>query len=238
MWCAILAWMSNEPATSFASQRVVEHLRAQILSGELPPDARIRQDEVAAELGSSRLPVREALQILRHQGLVTLRPNAGARVMSFDADECSLIYRVREQVEPIVLAESAPHLDAATLTALDELQRKIEANRDAEHFLELDRQFHRMTYSGCPMDSMLELVDRFWDTTQHYRRTYAVLIGVDGMWKAHAEHRLLLDALRGRDAEMAGHVLAGHIRRTRLHLARERHVFAGLERQDVDGSQN
>ena len=60
--------------TPVASQRVAEAIARRILSGKLPPGARITQDELAEELGSSRIPVREALRILENRGLVTLRP--------------------------------------------------------------------------------------------------------------------------------------------------------------------
>jgi DNA-binding GntR family transcriptional regulator len=198
---------------------VVEHLRARILSGELPPGARIRQEEIASELGSSRLPVREALLVLRHQGLVRLRPNAGARVMPFDPHECEVIYRVREQVEPIILAESVPRLTEEDVAELEALQEQISATRDVELFLDLDRRFHRLTYAGCPMDAMIEMVDQFWDTTQHYRRTYTRGVDEEGWWVADAEHRLMLAAIRAGDGAQAGHVLAGHIQRSRLRLS-------------------
>lgn len=209
----------------FASGKVVEHLRGRILSGELAPGARIRQEEVAAELGSSRLPVREALQILRHQGLVRLRPNAGASVMPFDPAECDLIYRVREQVEPIILAESVPRLSVDQVAELGRLQEVIAGTRDVEEFLDLDRRFHLLSYAGCPMESMLEMVERFWDTTQHYRRSYTRLLdragGAEdpGWWIADAEHRLMMAAIRAGDGAQAGHVLAGHIQRSRTRLA-------------------
>ncbi|SEC64275.1 DNA-binding transcriptional regulator, GntR family [Nocardioides exalbidus] len=209
----------------FASGKVVEHLRGLILSGALAPGARIRQEEVAAELGSSRLPVREALQILRHQGLVRLKPNSGASVMPFDPAECDLIYRVREQVEPIVLAESVPHLTDQQVAELGDLQQQIAGTRDVEEFLDLDRRFHLLTYAGCPMESMLEMVERFWDTTQHYRRLYTRLLGDEGeaddagWWIADAEHRLMLAAIREGDGAQAGHLLAGHVQRSRIRLA-------------------
>lgn len=213
----------DAPAGSrFASGKVVEHLRGRILSGDLPPGARIRQEEVAAELGSSRLPVREALQILRHQGLVRLRPNTGASVMPFDPAECDLIYRVRGEVEPIILAESVPHLTEEQVAELSRLQEDIAQTREVEEFLDLDRRFHLLSYAGCPMDSMLEMVERFWDTTQHYRRSYTRLLdgeGEDGWWIADAEHRLMLAAIRAGDGAQAGHLLAGHIQRSRLRLA-------------------
>ena len=207
-----------------ASEKVVEHLRGLILSGELAPGARIRQEEVAAELGSSRLPVREALQILRHQGLVRLRPHAGASVVPFDPAECDLIYRVRTKVEPIILAESVPHLDTSQVAELGRLQERVAATRDVEEFLDLDRRFHLLSYAACPMESMLETVERFWDTTQHYRRRYTRLLDDrgeredEGWWIADAEHRLMMAAIRARDGAQAGLVLAAHIERSRVRL--------------------
>ena len=141
----------------FASGKVVEHLRGRILSGELAPGARIRQEEVAAELGR--------------------------------------------------------------------LQEVIAGTRDVEEFLDLDRRFHLLSYAGCPMESMLEMVERFWDTTQHYRRSYTRLLdragGAEdpGWWIADAEHRLMMAAIRAGDGAQAGHVLAGHIQRSRTRLA-------------------
>lgn len=214
-----------------ASARAVEHLRSRILSGELEPGARIRQDEIAAELGSSRLPVREALQVLRHQGLVSLRPNAGARVMAYDRAECDLIYRIRERAEPVILEAGVAGLSEEALAEMESIQERIEEHPDVETFLVLDRAFHRISYSGCAMESMLELVDRFWDTTQHYRRTYSTLTNEDGWWAVETEHRMLLAALRDRNAELAGHVLEGHIRRSRLLLAAHPEVFPGPDGQ-------
>ncbi len=76
-----------------ASHRIADQLREQILSGELAPGERIRQEEVAAALGASRLPVREALRILHSQGLVVIRANSGAWVSQMDLDECQLTYK-------------------------------------------------------------------------------------------------------------------------------------------------
>jgi len=73
-----------------ASQRIAETVRERILTGQLKPGARIRQDELAGELSSSRLPVREALRILQSGGLVTLKSNRGAWVTSLDQRDCEL----------------------------------------------------------------------------------------------------------------------------------------------------
>ena len=210
--------VDGTPASKVASHRIAEQLRDRILSGELAPGARIRQEEVASALGASRLPVREALRILQSQGLVVIRAHAGARVSEMDLDECQVTYKMRERLEPLALAESIPKLTPQTLARLDELQEQIEANDDIEEFMRLDRELHLLSYTGNPYRELGELIEKLWNTTQPYRRAYVQRSGHVRDWVINAEHRLLLDAIRRSDTQDAERILAGHIRRTRLAL--------------------
>jgi DNA-binding GntR family transcriptional regulator len=212
--------------TSAASARVAEHLRAAILAGEIAPGERIRQEEVAERLGASRLPVREALRILEAEGLTEHEPHKGARVPSLSRHEVDVIYQMRERLEPLALTESMPHLDSATVTRLGEVQERIERNTDVAEFLELDREFHLLSYTGCAIDPLVSMVTRLWNSTQHYRRTYVSLAGPGRMWVVNAEHRLILDAVERGDTVDAERQLSGHIRRTRIELDKHPEVFA------------
>ena len=97
---------ANGP-TTVASHRIAAHIREDILSGRLLPGVRIRQEEIAERLGASRLPVREALRMLESEGLVELKANSGAWVSSMDMQECDFVYRIRERIEPMALAEAS-----------------------------------------------------------------------------------------------------------------------------------
>ena len=208
-----------------ATQRVASHLRSAILGGVLGPGDRVRQEDVAQQLGASRLPVREALQMLAAEGLIENEPNKGARVPRLSMHEVDVMYRMREQLEPLALAESLPELDDSDLDELSSLQQQIEADTDVGHFLDLDRQFHLLTYAGCRIEQLNTTVHRLWNSTQHYRRAYVQISGPGRMWVVNAEHRLLLDALFRRDETDAGRFLAGHIRRTRIELGHHPEVF-------------
>jgi DNA-binding GntR family transcriptional regulator len=208
-----------------ASQRIADHLRARILSGHLAPGTRIIQDELAEELKTSRLPVREALRILQSHGLVTLRANQGAWVTQMDMRECELSYKMRERLEPLLLAESAPRLTAADVAELVALQERIEGTSDVEEFLVLDRQLHWATYRHHRADELARIVARLWDTTQHYRRAFTRLTMARRSWIIRAEHRLLIEALRDHDHTSAEHILELHIRRTRVELSLHPEVF-------------
>lgn len=213
-----------------ASARVADHLRRAILAGEIAPGEWIRQEEVAERLGSSRLPVREALRILEAEGLTEHERHRGARVPSLTMHEVDVVYRMREQLEQLAISESIPHLTAADLRHLAELQGRIEelpkGDEDAvADFLELDREFHLHSYTGCTIDQLTSTVTRLWNTTAHYRRTFVALTGPGRRWVINAEHRLLLDAISRRDVVDAERTLAGHIRRTRIELGKHPEIF-------------
>ncbi|MGW1915310.1 GntR family transcriptional regulator [Streptomyces sp. NPDC002076] len=209
-----------------ASRRIAEHLREQILAGQLSPGERIVQDEIAEQFGASRLPVREALRILESSGLVTLRSSTGAWVATMEQRDCEIAYKIRERVEPLALVESLAALSDAAIDRLEEIQAQIEASDDVEDFLRLDRELHTLTYSGCTVTELNSMVNRYWDMTQHYRRAFTRLAGPDRTWVINAEHRLLIEAIQRRDVETAEHVLIGHIKRTRLELLRHPEVFS------------
>ena len=212
-----------------ASQRIADTLRAAILDGSYAPGERIRQEDVAAKSGASRIPVREALRVLHSEGLVTLVANSGAWVTRRSLAECAELYQIRERLEPLLLRASMPRLDAAALDRLEVLAAEMEGTRgDVDAFLRADREFHLSSYATAAGTETGQIIARMWNTTQHYRREFTRLSAgrYDGMAVTHLEHRLLLDCLGRGDADDAERVLVTHIRRTRLELARHPEIFA------------
>jgi DNA-binding GntR family transcriptional regulator len=209
-----------------ASERIAAALREAILSGEIAPGQWIRQEEVAARLGASRLPVREALRMLEAEGLTEHEAHKGSRVPLLDQHEVEVVYQMRERLEPLALAESLPHLSAEQVQHLEDVQRRIEADGRLTEFLALDREFHLASYVGCPSEQLVSTISRLWNATQHHRRAFMLLSGPDRRWVVNSEHRLLLDAIRRRDAVDGERYLSGHIRRTRIELAAHPEVFA------------
>ena len=209
-----------------ASERIASSLREAILSGEIAPGQWIRQEEVAARLGASRLPVREALRMLEAEGLTEHAANRGSRVPLLDRHEVDVVYQMRERLEPLALTESLPHLSAEQIEHLEGVQARIEADGRLTEFLALDREFHLTSYAGCPSEHLVATVSRLWNTTQHHRRAFMQLGGPDRRWVVNSEHRLLLDAIRRKDPVDGERFLSGHIRRTRIELAQHPEVFA------------
>ncbi|HEX6248471.1 MAG TPA: GntR family transcriptional regulator [Nocardioidaceae bacterium] len=208
-----------------ASHRVAEAIAERILSGRLAPGTRIKQEELAAELGASRVPVREALRILESRGLVGLRANSGAWVAEMTPGDLNLSYQIRERVEPLLLLDSMPRLTEADVAELHEIQDAIEATDDVEEFLVLDRKLHWTSYRAHQTALLATMVERLWDTTQHYRREFMRLSGGPRSWVTNSEHRLLIEAIERRDGSAAEDVLALHIRRTRVELGKHPGLF-------------
>lgn len=210
---------------SVRSRHIAGILREEILAGELTPGTWLRQDEIAARLGASRIPVREALRILESDGLAESFPNRGSRVPMLSLQEVNTYYRMRERLEPLTPIESLPHLGDQHIDRLEQLQDEIENQSDVNRFLLLDREFHMTTYAGCPSDHLLAITERLWNSTQHYRRAFMVLTDPDRGSIVNAEHRLILDAVRRRDPEDGERYLTGHIRRTRVELTAHPELF-------------
>jgi DNA-binding GntR family transcriptional regulator len=215
----------TEPQDGATGVRIAAYLREAILSGEIAPGQWIRQEDVAARLGASRLPVREALRMLEAEGLTEHAANRGSRVPLLDAHEVDVVYRMRESLEPLALTESLPHLTEGQIAHLESVQERIEADGDLAQFLVLDREFHLSSYAGCPSDRLVSTISGLWNATQHYRRAFMLVSGMDRRWIVNSEHRLLLDAIRRRDAVDGERYLSGHIRRTRIELAQHPEIF-------------
>ncbi len=213
-------------ASPAVSEQVASYLRDAILSGEIRPGERILQETIAEQFGASRLPVREALRMLEVEGLTELEPNKGARVPKLDLHQVSVLYQLRERIEPLALIESLVRMDQRDIDELTHIHERIEANDDVATFLRLDREFHLLSYTKCGSDQILTTVTRFWNSTQYYRREFMRFSGPARRWVVNAEHALLLDAIVRRDAVDAERYLSGHIRRTRIALEQHPEVFA------------
>lgn len=214
------------PSVGETGRQIADSLRDAILQGELPPGTRVGQELLAKQFDTSRIPVREALKILEAEGLVTIVANAGAWVARLDAFEFDQIYKLREQVEALAIRESIDGLNSEHVGDLHRLVKAIESADDVESFLSLDREFHLLTYAGARFGLLHELVQRFWNSTQHYRRALAKARDPEQLWTSDAEHRLIVNAIERRDHDLAAYLVLGHIRRTRVDLGAKPELFS------------
>jgi DNA-binding GntR family transcriptional regulator len=123
------------------------------------------------------------------------------------------------------LRYSLPHLTPATRDRLKALADEMKATKDVEVFMRLDREFHWLSYSGASTNTLSDIIERLWNTTQPYRRVFTRMVRGSGSDATHLEHDLLVDAISRSDSDDAERILLGHIRRTRIELDRHPEVF-------------
>lgn len=138
--------MTRLPPATTLTKQVVDHIRRQIVSGQLPPGARVIEREIAEALDVSRGPVREAIRLLEREGLINVRPYSGATVLRIERAEIDEIVTLRRQVEHFAIANAAltrqPQL-IADLRTLASRMRTAHEERDIMALVDLDCAFHQ-----------------------------------------------------------------------------------------------
>lgn len=185
-------------------------MQDRIVSGALPGGARLLPEAIAAELGISRMPVREAIRQLDAEGYVTIRPNRGAVVTSRTRGEVIELFEIRAALEGTALRLGAAAASAEALADLDpELRRLRSVSTDHASWLERHDDFHDRL---CRTSGRLQLeaeCRRYRLAVQPYMRLY--LKSGRTFEQPGFEHEHLVDALRSRDGELAETRVRSHI---------------------------
>ncbi len=192
-----------------------ERIREAILRGTLPPGTRIDQNQLAAELNTSLIPVREALKTLASEGLVQIIPRRGAFVAEFSLNDLENLYDARIVVEGHVAAKAAPRLtddQLKELTAISDAMRSALENDKYEDFTRLNRDFHFIIYGAASNSYLTDILSGLWDLAERYR--YRYLFIRDKHDVINAEHQEILAACCARDAERLRIAIEGHILQT------------------------
>lgn len=199
---------------------VLEAIRRGILTHELRPGQPLVEAELAAEFGVSKTPVREALKILSHSGLVQSVAYKGMRVQTVDSELITSVRDLRLLIEPeavrrAVVGGSEGFLGDAR-RSLETARRLIDEGGDRAGLSLVNRDFHSLLYAGCGNPLMREVLDNLRDRTA----LISVVAWHDAEGRAlHPsefewdEHRDILEAAEAGDAEAASRLTTGHIGR-------------------------
>lgn len=195
---------------TLASQ-VTERLRAMILSGDLAMGSRLRQEQLAAVLGVSRVPVREALNQLEAEGLVSVEPNKGAVVSGISVEALSEMYELRAHIEYWLLGLAIPKLTEADFLAAERVLDDMRSESLPTHWTSQNWEFHATLYRPANRAQSLEILDKLYKNTyRHFPVPMRFTIGIEAM---DAEHRRLLELSRGGNIPEAQEFLKMHIMR-------------------------
>jgi len=195
------------------SEQVYEVVRRQILTGKMAPGTPVRQDTIALELGVSKIPLREALNRLEQDGLLSSYPNRGYVVRPITAEEASEVFELRLKLEPHASAQAClkatPEHRAAAKQALAALEASLRQD-DAEHVTQ-NRAFHMALIQPSGLITR-QLIERLHILAERYVRVHLEPFGRDD--RAIHEHRAMLQAWVKGDAPEVERLQTEHIAAT------------------------
>jgi DNA-binding GntR family transcriptional regulator len=203
----------HRTATAF----VEATLRAAILSGRLAGGTPLRQEDLAAAFGVSRMPVREALRQLEAQALLDFVPHKGAVVTEISAADAADTYAIRMALEPAALTLSIPNLTEVEFGRATDLLHDMDVEEDPGRMGELNRRFHMTLYEAAPHPKLLTLVESQLSSFDRYLRFHLAAKGREHM--SQEDHRGMLEAARARDVPRAVEILGSHLRTAAATLA-------------------
>lgn len=192
-------------------EEVKEHLISAILRGDLKPGDRVIETKIAARLGVSQGPVREALRELELLGFVESAPFRGAQVCDVSLEELGQLYPLRALVEGMAARAAASRIDEAALATLADLLETMRAaagRGDAQAHIEADIAFHRVVVEA----SGSRLLRRFWDGMQLPATTFLTFaVSRRSLDELAERHVAVLDALRAHNPVAAEAAIHRHI---------------------------
>jgi DNA-binding GntR family transcriptional regulator len=216
--------MSVPPALT-KNAYAYEQVRLRIMTGDLTPGQPLAQSKLAAELGVSLTPMREALRRLDAEGLVTIDAHKNACVSALTDTEARNLFTVRERLDPMAAALAAEHRTQADIKAIKVAAAALKPlNKDANlEALGAHREFHRAIYRASHNDLLVNILESLWDKADRYRQI-ALPERCDSATEAKrvaAEHRQIMKAVIDGDPAAAQSVMTTHVRESLGRLAIE-----------------
>lgn len=197
-----------------------ERLTDALLSGDLSPGDRLVQDVLAARLGISRTPLRDALQRMEREGTIRAGDGRGYVVPELTRTDIGHLYEVREAVE----GQAARLVAARAAASVDDIEAELHrlstaAGRSGHGAFQANRLAHRAVVECAGNPFLLELFDDLWGRSVTLQAWGDYYVSVHADIDLVTDHADVLAALRSGDAERAGAVMVAHVRegRTRHH---------------------
>jgi DNA-binding GntR family transcriptional regulator len=196
-------------------------VRDRILSGSIVAESWIKQDALAAELGVSKIPLREALRKLEHEGLITSEVNRGFFVRPLRAAEAEEIFALRLKLEPDAIADGALAATVSDQAVAKDALARLRDSIDSHGMTAgaLNRAFHIALMAPSAQPLTLGILERLHILSERYVAKH--LEPAERAPRANSEHETLLRAWLRRDAGAARRIALDHIARTLAELRTE-----------------
>ena len=182
------------------AEEVAALVREMILDGRLPAGERINEVRLAARIGVSRTPLREALSRLANEGALRIEPRRGFFVQPLSAEEVRAIYPIRSILDPAAL-RLAGIPSPEKIARLRQINLKLAKATDPAEAVRLDDELHLELVADCPNPVLIELIQQFMWRTRRYE--LGLMKRRVNMASAVARHERIFAALEAGDIDEA-----------------------------------
>jgi len=194
-----------------ASVAVLADLRRAIATGEFAPGQQLRQESLAERFGVSRVPLREAFQVLEGEGQIVHEPHRGYFVAQLSLPDLVEVYRLRAILEGEAARVAVPLLSNHDIAALAERASQIDAAShagDVSTMIAANREFHFALIEHAAMPRLSRMVASLWDATDVYRSVYYG--SSTNRQRVDHEHAAIITAIAARDTDALIRELDAH----------------------------
>jgi DNA-binding GntR family transcriptional regulator len=196
--------------TRTVKSELAEHLREEIIRGDLIPGQHLRLEEIASRFDVSTMPVREALRELEAEGIVTIFPHRGAIVTELSAEDLHDIYEIRAVLEEMATRLAVPKVTEETLTQLRKVIEQMDHHiGELVTLVKLNHTFHNTLYAASGRKHLCELTNILRLRTQHYLQAFITHLG--GTPRGREEHLAILKALELGQTDQAARLIYEHV---------------------------
>ena len=189
-------------------------LRKAILKGELQPGERLMEIALANRLGVSRTPVREAIRMLEHEGLVVMKPRRGAQVAKITEQELNDVLEVRKSLEMLAASKACERMTEEDMEAMRDAAEEfrklaLDPSCDLTALTEADVAFHDTIYSGTGNRRLIQILENLRE--QMYRFRFEYMKDASIRESLILEHEEIMRAVAARDSALAADLIGVHI---------------------------
>ncbi|WP_043929757.1 GntR family transcriptional regulator [Bacillus sp. EB01] len=198
---------------------VLESLRESIITGKIKPGEHLKERQLAEAMGISTTPIKEALRILSHEGLVETYPRKGAYVSHMVETSIAEILMVRASLESLSARLCTDKIDEKGLRELEVQINRMEhivRSKDTERLSLENTKFHQMIQQGAENPVIKQMLSVIVNYDNMFRKK-ALSLEME-VEEGFAEHRKIFEAIRDRDSELAEKRMKDHIMRTTTHV--------------------
>lgn len=191
---------------------VFNTLREAILKGEIKPGERLMELQLAAKLGVSRTPIREAIRMLEQEGLAVTVPRRGAEVAKMTEKDMQDVLQVREALDELAASIACELITEEELEQLEQAMRDFESaarTKDIKRIADTDMVFHDIIYQATRNPKLVNILNNLREQMYRYRVEY--LKGEENYPVLLKEHREILAGFRAKDKKLVTDIMRRHV---------------------------